>query len=160
VALEQRVTAGHLGDAEQFLDEMFRALHGLLTMQTMAALSREVDARMAKIGIFGTGSGRARVEDTVDQFDRLEGIAAGQKDYLQGIIEFYQARTNTKTTVATERLAVIAAVTLPVTALADVLGVNFIVTDATRPLELVLTLASMVIMSGVLLVWAKRQGWW
>ena len=35
--LEQRVTGGHLGDAEQFLDEMFRARHGLLTVTTMAA---------------------------------------------------------------------------------------------------------------------------
>ena len=45
--LEQRVTAGHLGDPEQFLEEMFRARHGLLTVETMAALSREVYARMA-----------------------------------------------------------------------------------------------------------------
>ena len=42
--LEQRVTAGHLGDPESFLEEMFRARHGLLTVSTMAALSREVYA--------------------------------------------------------------------------------------------------------------------
>ena len=69
-ALEQRVTAGHLGDAEQFLDEIFRARHGLLTVQTTAASSREVYSRMAKIGLFGSGPGQAGVEDTVDQFDR------------------------------------------------------------------------------------------
>ena len=49
--LEQRVTAGHLGDAEQFLDEMFRARHGLLTEQTMAALSREVYAISSILGM-------------------------------------------------------------------------------------------------------------
>ena len=33
------------------------------------------------------------------------------------MIEFYQTRTGTKMTIAAERLAVIAAVTLPITAL-------------------------------------------
>ena len=87
---------------------MFRARHGLLTVETMAALSREVYARMAKIQAFGPGRGQHLVEDTVDQFDRLRAMAHGQKDYLQGTIEFYQARTNTKMTIAAERLAVIA----------------------------------------------------
>ena len=76
---------------------------------------------MAKIRVFGTAEGQTRVEDTVDQFDRLRAMAHGQKDYLQGTIEFYQARTNTKMTVAAERLAVIAAVTLPITAISSVL---------------------------------------
>ena len=154
--LEQRVTAGHLGDAEQFLDQMFRARHGLLTVKTMAALSREVYARMAKIRVFGTDAGQARVEDTVDQFDRLRAMADGQKDYLQGTIEFYQARTNTKMTIAAERLAVIAAVTQPVTAVSSILGMNVIVKETTQPIALLV----MATISITLLVWAKRKGWW
>src|SRR5664279_3594313 len=108
--LEQRVTAGHLGNPERFLDELFRARHGLLTIRTMAALSREVYARMRKIRAFGSSAAQELVEDIVDQFDLLRSMADGQKDYLQGTIEFYQARTNTKMTIAAERLAVIAAV--------------------------------------------------
>lgn len=46
---EQRVTGDHLGDPESFLDEMFRARHGLLTVSTMSALSREVYGRMVTI---------------------------------------------------------------------------------------------------------------
>jgi magnesium transporter len=158
--LEQRVTGGHLGDAEQFLDEMFRARHGLLTVKTMAALSREVYARMAKIRDFGTDLGHALVEDTVDQFDRLRAMADGQKDYLQGTIEFYQARTNTKMTIAAERLAVIAAVTLPVTAISSILGMNVIVNEDTQPVALAIALLVMATISVTLLVWAKRKGWW
>ena len=157
--LEQRVTAGHLGDAELFLEEMFRARHGLLTVQTMAALSREVYARMAKIEAFGPGRPESLVEDTVDQFDRLRAMAHGQKDYLQGTIEFYQARTNTKMTIAAERLAVIAAVTLPITALSSILGVNFIVNDTTQYEPLAVSLVIMIVMSIALLIWAKRKGW-
>jgi magnesium transporter len=159
-SLEQRVTAGHLGDPEKFLEEMFRARHGLLTVQTMAALSREVYARMAKIEAFGPGRAEALVEDTVDQFDRLRAMAHGQKDYLQGTIEFYQARTNTKMTIAAERLAVIAAVTLPITALSSILGMNVIVNDETKYGPLAIALTIMIVMSTTLLIWAKRKGWW
>ncbi|MET0865598.1 MAG: magnesium transporter CorA family protein [Nakamurella sp.] len=158
--LEQTVTGGHLGDPERFLDEMFRARHGLLTVETMASLSREVYARMAKIEAFGPGRGAFLIEDTVDQFARLRAMAHGQKDYLQGTIEFYQARTNTKMTIAAERLAVIAAVTLPITALSSILGMNVIVNDETHYGQLAVALTIMIIMSTTLLIWAKRKGWW
>ena len=158
-ALEQRVTGGHLGDPETFLDEMFRARHGLLTVSTMSALSREVYARMATIEAFGPGSGQALLHDAVDQFHHLSVMADSQKAYLHGTIEFYQARTNTKMTVAAERLAVIAAVTLPITALSSVLGMNLIVNDETHWVALAVTLAVMLAMSTMLLIWAKRKGW-
>jgi magnesium transporter len=157
--LEQRVTGGHLGDPEQFLEEMFRARHGLLTVETMAALSREVYARMAKIQALGPDRGQILVEDTVDQFGRLRAMAHGQKDYQQGTIEFYQARTNTKMTIAAERLAVIAAVTLPITALSSILGVNFIVNDHTVYEPLAISLLIMIVMSIFVLIWAKRNDW-
>ncbi len=157
--LEQRVTGGHLGDPESFLEEMFRARHGLLAVSTMSALSREVYSRMATIAVFGPGDGQALLEDAVDQFHRLSVMADTQKAYLQGTIEFYQARTNTKMTVAAERLAVIAAVTLPVTALSSVLGMNLIVNDHTEWVPLGVILAIMLAMSTALLIWAKRKGW-
>lgn len=157
--LEQTVTAGHMGDPEKFLDEMFRCRHGLLTVKTMCTLSAEVYGRMAKIKVFGD-SGQFFLEDIVDQFHRLGVMADGQKDYLQGTIEFYQARTNTKMTIAAERLAVIAAVTLPITALSSVLGMNVIVNNSTHWGALVTLLAIMLVMSGALLWWAKRKGWW
>ena len=157
--LEQRVTGGHLGDPESFLDEMFRVRHGLLTVSTMAALSRQVYARMVTITAFGPGAGQSLLGDAVDQFHHLSVMADSQKAYLQGTIEFYQARTNTKMTIAAERLAVIAAVTLPITALSSVLGMNLIVNDGTQWIPLAVTLAVMLAISTTLLVWAKRKGW-
>ena len=87
-------------------------------------------------------------------------MADGQKDYLQGVIEFYQTRTNTKMTVTAERLAVIAAVTLPITALSSVLGMNVIVNSSTHWLALTVILLVMLVMSAILLAWARRKGWW
>lgn len=158
-SLEQRVTGNHLGDPEQFLDEMFRARHGLLTVSTMASLSREVYSRMVTIEAFGPGGGQHLLQDAVDQFQHLSVMAESQKAYLQGTIEFYQARTNTKMTVAAERLAVIAAITLPITALSSVLGMNLIVNQGTHWVLLWITLAVMLAMSSLLLVWARRKGW-
>jgi Mg2+ and Co2+ transporter CorA len=156
---EQQVTGGRMGDAEVFLDGMFRVRHGLLTIGTMAALSHEVFGRMSGLAAYGE-AGQSLLDNNLDQFQRLATMARGQEQYLQGVIEFYQTRTHTKMTIAAERLAVIAAVTLPVTALSSVLGMNVIVNSETDPLFLAVLVTIMVTMSGVLLVWAKRRGWW
>ena len=63
-------------------------------------------------------------------------------------------------TVAMERLAVIAAVTLPITAIASFYGMNVIVNERTHYVQLGLLLALMLAISFTLLRWAKRQGWW
>jgi magnesium transporter len=156
---EQQVTAGELGDAERFLDGMFRVRHGLLTVRTMASLSSEVYGRMHALAVFGA-EGQGLLENNVDQFSRLATMAHSQEDYLQGVIEFYQTRTNTKMTIAAERLAVIAAVTLPITALSSVMGMNVIVNSRTDPVFLTVLVAGMVVSSVLLLIWAKRHGWW
>ena len=157
--LERQVTAGHMGDPEVFLDELFGVRHGLLAVRTMAAMSREVYGRMCRLAVFGPG-GKAQLDDLEDQFKRIAAIADSQREYLQGVIEFYQTRTSTKMTIAAERLAVIAAVTLPITALSSVVGMNVIVNEQTRIDLLIALLVIMLIMSGALLIWAKRKGWW
>lgn len=159
-AVVKRGAAGHLRDPEGFLDELFSARHGLMVARTQAAMSREVFGRMYKIKAFGVGPGQKRLGDAVDQFDHLRAMADGERENLQGTIEFYQARTNTKVSIAAERLAVIAAITLPVTAVSSILGMNVIVNDTTQPVELAVAVLAMVIMSALLLVWAKRRGWW
>jgi magnesium transporter len=158
-ALEKQVTAGHLGQIEDFLEQLFQVRHGLLTVRTMAALSREVYGRMCTLAAIGEG-GHNLVVDLEDQFRRIAQMADAQREYLQGVIEFYQTRTNTKMTVAAERLAVIAAVTLPITALSGIMGMNVIVNDTTHVGWLAVLLAIMIGMSITMLVWAKRQGWW
>ncbi|GAA1525582.1 hypothetical protein GCM10009827_047880 [Dactylosporangium maewongense] len=131
--------------------------HGLLAVRTMAALGGEIYGRMATLS--RDQRDEHSIIDIVDQFNRVRSVADGEREYLQGVIEFYQARTETKMTIAAERLAVIAAVTLPITALSSVLGMNLIVSDHTRWPHLIAVLVIMVVMSGTLLGWAKRQGW-
>ena len=159
-ALERQVTGGHMGDPEQFLEELFGVRHGLLAVRTMAAMGREVYGRMVRLEVFGPGRSEELLEDVEDQFRRIAAMADSQREYLQGVIEFYQTRTGTKMTIAAERLAVIAAVTLPITALSSVLGMNVIVNDSTHWVALWVLLGIMGVMSLMLLIWARRKGWW
>lgn len=158
--LEQRVTSESYDDPETFLDEMFRTRHGLLAARTIAAQSAEIYRRVLTLQHILPDESRHLVADLVDQFDRIAGLAGEEKEYLQGVIEYYRARTDTKMTIAAERLAVIAVVTLPITALASVLGMNLIVNERTTNGPLAAALLVMLAMSGTLLWWAKRRGWW
>jgi magnesium transporter len=159
--LEQEVMSGEIGDPEQFLEELFRARHELLVVRTIAWQSRHVYGRMAAALIdYVPVEAQPLVADLADQLERVRGMADGEKDFLQGVIEFYQTRTDTKMTIAAERLAVIAAVTLPITALSSIYGMNVIVNTHTHYLQLAVLLAVMVAMSAALLRWTKQQGWW
>jgi magnesium transporter len=63
-------------------------------------------------------------------------------------------------TIAAERLTLIAVLTLPITALSSVYGMNTIVNDRTDFPHLAVVLVVMAAMSATLLRWAKRHGWW
>jgi magnesium transporter len=158
--LEQRVMTDSDDDPEEFLEELFRARHGLIAVRTMAALSGEIYARMASLTRFVPPDAQPMVIDIADQLERIKGLADGETAFLQAVIEFHESRTNTKMTIAAERLAVIAAVTLPITALSGIYGMNVIVNERTHYVQLAVVLAIMAAMSAVLLRWAKQQGWW
>jgi magnesium transporter len=157
--LEQRVTSGHLGDPEQFLEELFATRHALLAVSNMATLGHQIYQRMSALGRFIPPDCQPLVADLKDQFARVAGVADGQVRYLEGVIEFYKARTDTKVTIAAERLALIAVLTLPITALSSVYGMNIIVNDRTDFPHLAVVVAAMMAISAILLRWAKRQGW-
>ena len=47
--LEQRLTGGNVGDPEEYLNELFRARHGLLAVRTMGAQSGAIYQRMTTL---------------------------------------------------------------------------------------------------------------
>jgi magnesium transporter len=158
--LEKEVMSSKLTDPERLLETMFLIRHELITTRTMAAQCHDVWMRLAGIGRMTDDVDAAYARDVADQFDRVRSLADGESQFLFGIIELYQTKVHTKMTVAMERLAVIAAVTLPVTALASVYGMNVIVNESTHWTQLAVILVVMLSISSVLLVWARRQGWW
>jgi magnesium transporter len=158
--LEQHVMASQLVEPEALLERMFLIRHELITARTMSAQSHDVYARVGSLDRFVPEPARVLARDLAEQFDRIRSVADGEAQFLFGVIELYQTKVNTKMTVAMERLAVIAAVTLPVTALASIYGMNVIVNERTHVVQLAVVLVSMLLISGLLLRWARKQGWW
>ncbi|HET6969187.1 MAG TPA: magnesium transporter CorA family protein [Ornithinibacter sp.] len=159
--LEQRVMAQADDDhPQEFLDELFTVRHTLLTVRTMAAQGAQVLARAVTLTGDAAPADAVLLEDLRDQYDRLARITASQLEFLEGVTSFYRARTDTRMLIAAERLAVIAAITLPVAAISSVLGMNLVVNDQTRWPAFVVVVALMGALSLFLLRWARRQGWW
>jgi magnesium transporter len=159
-SLERRVLEHHRGDFQEALEDMFRVRHELLTLRTMAAACRELYARMAALMRFLPPESQPFVADLVDHFERVCSVCDSEREFLQGIVDFYQSRTSAKMNHAMERLALMSAVLLPLTLLSGIYGMNIIVHPQTEPGELAGVLLSMVVVAAGVLWWARRQGWW
>ena len=159
-SLERRVLARESGDFQAALEEMFRVRHELLTLRTMASACRELYARTVALARFLPPEARPFIEDLTDHFERVRSVCDSEREFLQGIVDFYQSRTSVKMNIAMERLALISAVMLPLTLLAGIYGMNIIVNERTQTAELGWVLASMGGVTVAMLAWARRQGWW
>jgi Mg2+ and Co2+ transporter CorA len=159
--LEQLVMAeAEEEDPQKFLNQLFAARHQLLTIKTMAEQGSEIYRRAVKLTRFAPPEGLELMRETLDQYETVAHISDSQLRFLVGVTEFYRARTDTKMTIAAERLAVIAVLTLPITSLSSVMGMNVIVNDSTRWIPLIILLLIMLAISLILLRWARKQGWW
>jgi len=157
--LEQRVR-DETGDPVQVLEDMFLVRHELLSIRTIAAESGEVYERMLALTRMIPPEAPPLIQDLINRFARVRSMSDGEKEFAQGVIEFYQARTTTRMNLAMERLALIAAVLLPVTAIASIYGMNLIVGERTDATQLAVVLTIMAVVVGGMLAWSKRMRWW
>jgi Mg2+ and Co2+ transporter CorA len=158
--IETKVLDRAMTDPESSLDEMFMLRYELLSVRTAAAHSEEIMARARRLPSISSPDARDAIDDLEDMFRRVHRMTDHEQEFLAGVIDLYRARTDTKMMIATERLAVLAAVTLPVTAIASVYGMNVIVNPKTEPIQLTLVILVMLAISLALLRWTKRLGWW
>jgi len=104
--LEQRVMLGEdLEEPEAFLAELFLAWYVLLAVRTMATHSSAAYGRMARVVKFLPDAASTLFADIADQFEVIKTMADGQREFLHGVIEFYQTRTSTHMTIAAEKSA-------------------------------------------------------
>jgi Mg2+ and Co2+ transporter CorA len=158
--MEQQVMSEEDQDPQAFLSQLFAARHELLTIKTMAEQGGEIFRRAITLTRFASPEGLELMKDVLNQYETVSHISDSQLRFLVGVTEFYRARTDTKMTIAAERLAVIAALTLPITSLSSVMGMNVIVNDSTKWIWVIVLLLIMLVMSLLLLRWARKQGWW
>jgi magnesium transporter len=146
--MEQRVMAEEdEKDPQEFLSQLFAARHELLTIKTMATQGSEIYRRAIKLTTFAPPEGLELMKDVLDQYETVAHISDAQLVFLMGVTEFYRAPTDTKMTIAAERLAVIAAITLTITLISPVVGMNVIVNDSTRWISLTISQTGLVVIS-------------
>jgi magnesium transporter len=101
--LEQRVMLSEdRDDPEAFLEELFQIWYELLAVRTMAVHSGATYTRLIKNASEVRDTAPPLFSDIVDQFELVKNMADGQREFLHGVIEFYQSRTATHTTIAAE----------------------------------------------------------
>ena len=144
---------------DDLLDPLFAIRRDLVTVQNRLDQTRE-----------GVESALDMAPDLLDDIDgwrrlqtrllRLSHLCHGERDFFDGVLSLYEQRINVKMNFAMERLALITAVLLPVTAVAGILGMNTIVTQQTNLGHTLLWVGVMAVLAGSLLYWSKRRGWW
>jgi magnesium transporter len=187
--LEQRVMLGEdLEDPEAFLEELFQAWYVLLAVRTMATHSSATYGRMARLVRFLPDAAPPLFADIADQFEVVKTMADGQREFLHGVIEFYQTRTSTHLTIAAEKSASVgvqqnaemrrlsevslaqneevkkisawAAILFAPTLIGTIYGMNFDhMPELGWRLGYPLAVAAMVTMGAVLYIIFKRKGW-
>jgi Mg2+ and Co2+ transporter CorA len=104
--LEQKVMLGRAAeDTEGFLEELFKVWYELLAIRTIAVHSTASYDRVARLARFLTDDQKTLAADLADRFEMVSSMAEGQREFLHGVIEFFQTRTSTHMTIAAEDLS-------------------------------------------------------
>jgi Mg2+ and Co2+ transporter CorA len=104
--LEQQVTdEDRNDDPEALLEALFEVGHQLLAIRTMATHSAETYRGLLRRVRSVPEHEKPLIGDLADRFEMVRSMADGQKEFLHGVIEFYQTRTSTHMTIAAESLA-------------------------------------------------------
>jgi magnesium transporter len=159
-ALEQSLLEGRAGMNESAIDDMFELRHALLAVETIADQNQIVCARTAALATrFGPSERQPLVADALDQFKRVRRLCEGQRELLQGVLDFSRTRATAKMDRAMSRLALLSAVALPVSVISSVYGMNLFVFQQTHLEILAAVLAAMALLTFGMLRWARNQGW-
>jgi magnesium transporter len=105
--LEQRVVqSGGAGeDAEEFLNQLFRVWYELLAIRTMAMQASSTYDRVARLARFLPADDARIAADLADGFDLVTVMADGQREFLHGVIEYFQTRVSAHQAISAENTA-------------------------------------------------------
>ena len=172
--LEQRVMLGEERvDPSAFLEELFQIWYELLAVRTMAVHSGATYTRLTRQIRDVDDAELALLSDLADQFELVKSMADGQREFLHGVIEFYQTRTSTQTTIAAEQVAStgvqqnddmrritawVAIVAVP-TAVTGFFGQNVAYPGFGTKIAFLASMGLMVVMAIVLYVIFRRKRW-
>jgi len=173
--LEKRVMFDEADDEPGvFLDKLFKVWYELLAVRTIASHCSDSYGRLMTRAIASVPTAaQPLVEDLADQFSRVKSFSDSQKEFVHGIIEFYQTRLNIQTTTAAEQLAAtsvqqnddmkritawVAIVAVP-TAVTGFFGQNVAYPGFGTEFGFAFSSAVILVIAGLLFLFFKRRGW-
>lgn len=157
-ALDRRAREGDTGAPEEFLEELFHVRHGLLTVRNRAGQSKQACHTLAVYEPSDVGT--ALFEELERRFERLTSLCDGEREFIQGVLDFFESITNTRMNAALNRLALISFVILPASALIGFFGISSISYSQTSLRDTLLFAGILLILTLTTLRWTKSKGWW
>ncbi len=157
-ALDRRAREGKTGKAEGFLEEIFHVRHGLTTVRNRAGQSKQACHTLA---VFEPVPERkALFQDLEQRFERLTALCDGEREFVQGVLDFFESITNTRMNAAMNRLALISFIVLPASALIGFFGISSISYDRTNLRDTIFFAFLLLLLTLGTLRWTKSKGWW
>ena len=139
---------------------MFELRHALLAIETIADQNRWcMPVRRRLSGRLLPPEQRRSIDDVEDQFIQVRRLCRGQKELLQGVLDFARTRSTAKMDRAMSRLALLSAIALPISIISSIYGMNLWVFNQTHIELLALALGLMVVSTLAMVRWARQQGW-
>jgi magnesium transporter len=88
------VTSARADRLEDFLEDLFETSHQLLAIRTIATHSASTYDRMAHTVTRMNEEVRTAMADFADRFEQVVLMADGQREFMDGVIEFFQTKVN------------------------------------------------------------------
>ena len=157
-ALDRRAREGDTGAPEEFLEELFHVRHGLVTVRNRSGQSKQACHALAVHE--PSEVGKELFEDLERKFERLTGLCDGEREFVQGVLDFFESITNTRMNAALSRLSLISFVILPASALIGFFGISSISYSQTSLRDTLLFAGFLLLLTLATLRWTKSKGWW
>src|SRR5712691_1962302 len=143
------------------IHEIFRAKRAAFSFRRMVAPLREVlNTLTNRPSAFIRPETQLYYRDVYDHTIRIMESVDTTRDLLAGVLETYLSQTSNRMNRVMKQLSIVATVALPLIVIAGIYGMNFsrmpLVHD---PLGFWVAVASMVIVSLVIVWWLNRRKW-
>lgn len=125
LSLERRTARDSLGDADATLDQLFRLRLDLGVTRSTALNGRHLYQRLSDALSGASVESRQGVGEMRDGFDRVLAMTDSEKELLQDVLDFYQARLSNDLNTTLRRFTSASVILVVCTLIAGVYGMNF-----------------------------------
>lgn len=143
------------------LEKVFALRRDVMTLRRICLPQREIMHRLSRGDYPGINDKVALYfRDTYDNLYRIVDAAMQYQDLVQSTMDAYLSSVNNRLNETMKRLTVISALLMPLTVLTGIYGMNFeFMPELHWRYGYVAVLATMAIMSAVLIYWFKKKQW-